>query len=348
MDYPGEKFVIRLWETIAEKGIGSLFKPWQTRREGMASIEVKRAELLALAQAEVEAEKIRRGDATYSVDQQRLISHDISKGLDTSAPHKDAAQPLSLMERAEHAATAEFIRREVNVARSLLFAEDVLATHTGVPPETKPSTEWLLRWKESAGHAIDEQAQDLWGRILAGEIEDPGKFSMRTMDFLRNLSKEEAELISTAARYMFQGRMFRPETWDFHASKGLPFATLMELQDLGIISAVDSLGLTVTYTSHDDSPLVQILPFNQHLLVATAMEPGRALTLAHLPFTKLGRCIASLSLHEDDLQYISLIRDEIATQGFKVTAHRIIAHKENSTIEYAKEPTDLPPPSVLS
>lgn len=35
MDIPGEKLIIKLWETIADKGIGSLLKPWQIRREGV-------------------------------------------------------------------------------------------------------------------------------------------------------------------------------------------------------------------------------------------------------------------------------------------------------------------------
>ncbi len=51
MEFPGEKLVIKLWETVAERGIGGLFRPWQMRREGRVSIELKREELLVIAQA---------------------------------------------------------------------------------------------------------------------------------------------------------------------------------------------------------------------------------------------------------------------------------------------------------
>ena len=47
MEAPGEKLIIKLWESIADKGIGSLLKPWQIRREGRASIDLKSG-LLAL------------------------------------------------------------------------------------------------------------------------------------------------------------------------------------------------------------------------------------------------------------------------------------------------------------
>jgi len=61
MDFPGEKLVIKLWETLAEKGIGSLLSPWQAGREGRARNEVRRHEILMLAQAEMDAADIRSG-----------------------------------------------------------------------------------------------------------------------------------------------------------------------------------------------------------------------------------------------------------------------------------------------
>jgi len=61
MVWPGERLIIRLWETLSEKGVGSLLKPWQIKREGIAHLEVRRVELLALAQTEKDAEDIRTG-----------------------------------------------------------------------------------------------------------------------------------------------------------------------------------------------------------------------------------------------------------------------------------------------
>src|SRR4051812_1141964 len=63
MDWPGEKLVTRLWDTVADKGIGGLLKPWQIRREGRAHIDVRRQELLVLAQATKDVEEIKSGRA---------------------------------------------------------------------------------------------------------------------------------------------------------------------------------------------------------------------------------------------------------------------------------------------
>ena len=53
MKAPGEELVIRLWETLVERGIGGLLRPWQIRREGMARLDVRRQEVLMLAAAEL-------------------------------------------------------------------------------------------------------------------------------------------------------------------------------------------------------------------------------------------------------------------------------------------------------
>ena len=61
MDFPGEKLVIKLWETLAEKGVGSLLSPWHAKREGKVRNDLRRQELLMLAQAERDAADVRAG-----------------------------------------------------------------------------------------------------------------------------------------------------------------------------------------------------------------------------------------------------------------------------------------------
>ena len=68
MEFFGEKLVIKLWETLAEKGVGSLLSPWQTIREGKARNNLRREELLMLAQAEVDTADIRAGRKRLEMD----------------------------------------------------------------------------------------------------------------------------------------------------------------------------------------------------------------------------------------------------------------------------------------
>jgi len=70
----GEQLIIKLWDTIADKGIGSLLIPWQILREGDARTEVRRREIIALAKAEKEASEI--------INEQKNLVQDIRGSKD--------------------------------------------------------------------------------------------------------------------------------------------------------------------------------------------------------------------------------------------------------------------------
>src|SRR5687767_9253628 len=67
-DIPGEALLLRMWETITEKGIGALLRPGQIRREGRARNDVRAEEMLTLAQAERHVEEIRLGKRRLGSD----------------------------------------------------------------------------------------------------------------------------------------------------------------------------------------------------------------------------------------------------------------------------------------
>lgn len=63
------------------------------------------------------------------------------------------------------------------------------------------SIDWFIRFFEDCGNISDEQMQELWAKVLAGETAQPGTYSLRILDVLRNLSKDEAEALQTLASY---------------------------------------------------------------------------------------------------------------------------------------------------
>ena len=57
--------------------------------------------------------------------------------------------------------------------------------------------EFRRRWISEASNVSDETLQDLWARLLAGELESPGSVSNDTMSIARDLNKECAEEFQT-------------------------------------------------------------------------------------------------------------------------------------------------------
>lgn len=52
MDIPGEKLIIKIWDSVVDNGLASLLRPWQMRREGNAKIEIERLSALWSTQIE--------------------------------------------------------------------------------------------------------------------------------------------------------------------------------------------------------------------------------------------------------------------------------------------------------
>jgi hypothetical protein len=319
MELPGEKLIIMLWETISEKGIGSLLKPWQLKREGMAQLELRRAELLALAQTEKDAEDIRTG-------QKRLEDFPSELKFATAAlvplQKKQRVEPTinltAVVETAAWQTIEDSVRRQVNVANAIIHAEEQLREDPQEPPQRKIDDDWLYRWRDYAGDVSAEEMQHLWGKLLAGELKAPGSYSLRFLDFLRNLSQSEARAIEKLSRFAIGGILWRDAS-SFFESEGISFSTLLEMQDLGVISGVESLGLQTTWKTTSSEKFVKALTSNGKVLIAKHNDATKQLSLNIYILTAIGRQIVGLGKFEPHIDYLTKIGEAIHAQGFDVT-----------------------------
>lgn len=317
MDFPGEKLVIKLWETLTEKGVGSLLSPWQVGREGRARNEVRRNEILMLAQAEADAADIRSGKKHLRDDGMLLPvspAHIASDINDRIEPTLGLAKAIEYGNRTADTAAA---RSEINATKAILFAEEQLVIDEQSPPDRNVDEDWLYTWREHAGKVSAEDLQRLWGSVLAGEVKAPGKYSIRTLEFLKTLSKVEAETISKLARYVIDGCIARNQNGQLEAN-GLPFAKLLEMQDLGVISGVEALGLTQTYRSVLPNKFLRALVSHNKALIVEHEDPNKTVVLEIYTLTAVGRETLGLGSFEPDIDYLRLIGKQFVEQGFTV------------------------------
>lgn len=59
-------------------------------------------------------------------------------------------------------------------------------------PENRPSVDFVNRLMDIAEDVSEEELKILWGKILAGEFNNPGTFSLRTLDILKNMTSYDA------------------------------------------------------------------------------------------------------------------------------------------------------------
>ncbi|QBJ63723.1 DUF2806 domain-containing protein [Pseudoalteromonas sp. DL-6] len=311
MEFPGEKLVIKMWETLAEKGIGSALQPWHEKRLGEAKNQVRRNEIIMLAEAEKLAADIKAG---------KNIPIDVSTPLIGGSAQNRIEPTIGLPDLAITAANidiSESIRKEVNVSRAVLAAENILASEVQEPPVQDVEDDWLYSWRENAGRVSSEELQDLWGRILAGEIKNPGSYSFRTMEFLKGLSKDEAELISKVAKFVVAGSIFRDKD-SFLEQSGISFNTLLFLQEIGIVSGVESVGLSVTWNSTSPTNYIKALISNNKVILLEHDDIDKKADAAIYQLTSVGRQILALASFGSQDDYLLSIAQDYVKKGFKV------------------------------
>lgn len=71
--------------------------------------------------------------------------------------------------------------------------------------------DFLDDWQDKAERTNSDYMRTLWGRILKGELQQPGKYPRRILGILYNLTMEEAELFTKVARYAVGGVIVLPK-----------------------------------------------------------------------------------------------------------------------------------------
>ena len=157
----------------------------------------------------------------------------------------------------------------------------------------------------------------MWGSVLAGEVKAPGRYSIRTLEFLKTLSKVEAEMISKLASYVIDGRVARGQM-EYLTSKGLSFSMLLQMQELGVVSGIEALGLTTTYKSVVEDKFIRALVSHSKALIVEHEDASKTLEFEIYMLTAVGRQVLGLGSFEPDIEYLRLVGKEFAKKGFSV------------------------------
>jgi hypothetical protein len=152
--------------------------------------------------------------------------------------------------------------------------------------------DWIANFFDKCRLISDQEMQELWARVLAGEANAPGKFSKRTVHLLASFDKADAELFQSLCSFCWKvGPSLESiilKNDDFvYTSRGVTFDALLHLETMGVISLDTSgKGLTVgdliepVLTTYIDEFLIEFLnPANKVLRIGSAAltRPGREL-----------------------------------------------------------------------
>ncbi|RQT38655.1 DUF2806 domain-containing protein [Burkholderia contaminans] len=318
MDFPGENLVIKLWDSLVDKGIGSLLKPWQARREAKADLTNRADEILLLAQAEHDAAAIRAGSKRAHQEGSRILLLEQNAEVVAGRVEPQLNMP-QLIAAASQARGAQAVLDEVNVAKAVLHAESILKGDKTPATEKLLDSDWLRRWRDNAACVSSDELRSLWGNVLAEEVKAPGAYSLRTLDFLKNLSKDEAQQIQAMRPYVVNGS-YLATYGQMRPSEGHYSLFPDSLQYLGLLGGPGRLGISkIVIASQRADQFYAELRTNGKVVTVQSTDAGKELWIHAYRLTPTGAEVFALCPILPDAEYLEALAKHIQELGFTVS-----------------------------
>lgn len=128
------------------------------------------------------------------------------------------------------------IRRQKNIEAITSKAIDSLPDSVS---EDLVDQDWIFQFFDNCQDVSDEKMQSLWAKILAGEVTSPNSYSLRTVNIVKLLQQEDANLFTRFCTFLWKYKnnfvAIVYQSKDVLGSIEFDFATLIQLQTLGLI-----------------------------------------------------------------------------------------------------------------
>ena len=210
---------------IVASGVGAIAGPMLARWTARADADALRIE----AQAKADSIKL----ITEAQEEARgsLIN-------DPTLTHTE----LDIRDEIHTRTTFQEEKRQRNIESVVRRAADQLGDEEVQDHEV--DHDWTAAFFTEVQDVSSEKMQQIWARILAGEVSRPGTTSMRTLSILKTLSQSDAELFQRATQFILGKFILKDDTITRYIPQFPSYGELMLLSHHGLFQLGTALHMT--------------------------------------------------------------------------------------------------------
>ena len=210
------------------------------------------------------------------------------------------------------------VRRQGNIENIVLHTAGLIQDRNIKASDPDPAEDWVAAFFEECKDVSDEDMRVLWARLLAGEIQTPGSFSLKSLATLRVISKHHAELFQVLANFLAQlGEKFMfpyvQNTTEEVLSReaGINYDQFLELEEFGLLHAGD-----IHVTATHQKPLELLWDGKRYKIEPNGHAPLASYDgLCVRPLTMVGTELYSLCSPTPNLEYFEILKRSIEQDG---------------------------------
>ena len=299
--------------TNTHKGVSKLFYalcgPWMEGR-------VRKAELIA-AQTSKDCTDIKNGLVTYT-----------GENVIPFEPQTTVASSFEALHKLNHASDAKRLHAAMQEA-----ARQILEVPEEQVSDEPLSQDFFNHWRREAEMIDDEALRQWWARLLVEETKAPKSISPRTLDVVKNLSKNEAEVFKTLVRGEVDGTIpidaeGRPQFGNYEM--------FLQMTDAGLLLGSEASRKWNGYKQQNGERTVIINPLTSDYAICAN---GESYGFDCYSLTTAGRQLANIVRPHRTLEDVKeIIKFLAGTDKSKpLAAHKILSVKPD-VISYSTKP----------
>ena len=182
---------------------------------------------------------------------------------------------------------------------------------------------WFGAFRDHVSKEADEEVRYVWAKLLAGELDEPGSYSKRTMSIFADMSKNDAldfEHVCSLAASTLKGAKYSltlPLEIDgsgtSYNNNDISFGTLSYLQSLGLLSSTST---NYTVPANGSIGFWYGTDLDRAVLVMNKTDDGKRLKFGGFQLTICGEQLAGLCEVGTSPNVAKYIKRLCTKQGF--------------------------------
>ena len=299
---------------------GPMLAPWQARQDAKAKLTGAQADADSLRLiADAQADALRA-----------LIASDETGGGVLEIGTDSITQRIEFQEKKWQANIASVVRD----AAAELGDKEV--------PDHDPDPDWTARFFDCVRDVSSEDMKIIWAKLLSGEVESPGRTSLRTLEVLRNMAREEARMFSDICELVV-GRnphvVFYEGIQESNQYDALDHDRLVRLGECGLVNFGGLGGHTFVleerYIEFDHEDFI--------LQISSNKGNTSRLSLTVATLTAAGVELYRISETRVNMDYLKSCAGVLQGWGYRLSRAKLTARHSDGSIEPRSEFVPIEP-----
>ena len=181
--------------------------------------------------------------------------------------------------------------------------------------------DWISNFFDKVKFISDNEMQELWAKLLAGESNEPGKYSKRTIELIASLDKKDAKLFNDLCTFCwFDGHeayslIYNKADNEIYKKMNINFSSLLHLQDIGLIQFNSTTG----FRKLGFKKYFTIYYYGKVINIEFKKDLENDLSIGNVMLTKSGQELISICNAELNEDFFMFIIEEWKKQGIIIS-----------------------------